>query len=369
VNGARLIDAPTREVRVFQKISRKKDFGVFLPVANGGWIVSKTAPHLDGLWRQNRTAAVVADGVGMDFVMSMGKWRGFGGETDHWGTSLESLTMMAAIAEATQRVKVWATLAPMLQNPAVAAKMITTLDHISGGRAGLNIVAGAYRHEFSQMGAWDETLDHDGRYALTEEWTVLVKRLWSEPSVTHDGRFFHLDDCVSEPKPLSRPRPDLICAGMSERGLRFAVREADACFIGGSTPEERRDASRRAKTIAAEYGKTIKTYAMCTIIHAETDQKAEALVARYSEGVDMGAVVEMMRSWGAPPEKLTAAAERQGAFMTQTVVGNPATCRAQVEGFITDCELDGLMLIFPDYLEGLQMFGAEMLPGLQAAFA
>lgn len=354
---------------MFQKINRKKDFGVFLPVANGGWIVSKTAPALDGLWKQNRAAAITADEVGMDFVMSMGKWRGFGGETNHWGTALESVTMMAGIAEATKRVKVWATIAPMLQNPAVAAKMITTLDHISGGRAGLNIVAGAYKDEFTQMGAWDENLDHDGRYRLTEEWTALVKRLWSEDSVTADGEFFHLKDCVSDPKPLSRPRPDLICAGMSDRGLRFAVRQADACFIGGNTPEERRDASRRAKTIAAEFGTSIKTYAMCTVVYAETDTKAEALANHYRDGVDMGAVITMLKNWGMPPEKLAAAAERHGAFMTQTVIGAPGTCQAQVEEFVAFAELDGLMLIFPDYVEGLQMFGSEMLPGLRAAFA
>ena len=132
-----------------------KEFGVFLPVANGGWIVSDTTPLLDGGWPQNRDAALVAEEEGFDFVMAMGKWRGFGGATSHWGTSLEAVTMMAGIAAVTKRVKVWATLHAILHNPAVAAKMIATLDHISGGRAGLNIVAGAYRGEFEQMDAWD----------------------------------------------------------------------------------------------------------------------------------------------------------------------------------------------------------------------
>ena len=196
---------------MFHTPSKKKDFGVFLPVANGGWIISSTTPPLDGLWKQNREAAIVADEVGLDFVMSMGKWRGFGGETNHWGTSMESLMMMAGIAEATKRVKVWATVHALLHNPAVTAKMITTLDHISGGRAGLNIVAGAYKDEFAQMGAWDESLGHGDRYELTEEWTTIIKRLWSEESVDFDGRFFHMKDCHSDPKPLSRPpaRPDL----------------------------------------------------------------------------------------------------------------------------------------------------------------
>lgn len=345
------------------------EFGVFLPVANGGWIISSATPPLDGLFRQNLAAAVTADAVGLDFVMSMGKWRGFGGATNHWGVQLESVTLMAAIATATQRVKLWTTIHPLLQNPAVAAKQIATLDHVSGGRAGLNIVAGAYRGEFDQMGAWDDSLSHDDRYELAEEWTHVVKRLWSEPSVTHQGRFFTMKDCESNPKPLQQPRPELICAGMSDRGFDFAVREADACFVGGRTPAERREASRRAKRVAAECGKAIKTYAMCTIVFAETDAKAEALAERYKEGVDMGAVIEMLKSWGVPPDRLTDVARRQGAFMTQTAVGSPATCADRIEAFIAEAELDGLMLIFPDYVEGLQMFGADILPAYRLAHA
>ena len=343
----------------------RKEYGVFLPVANGGWIISNTTPPLDGLWKQNLAAAVTADEVGMDFVMSMGKWRGFGGETNHWGTSMESLVMMAGIAQATKRVKIWATAHTLLHNPAVVAKMITTLDHISGGRAGLNIVAGAYREEFGQMGAWDDTLDHDDRYVLAEEWTRLIKRLWSEPSVTYHGRFFNFEDCVSDPKPLSRPRPDLICAGVSDRGFRFSVQESDACFIGGRTWDETRDSSRRAKTLAAELGTTIKTYAMCTLVYAETDAKAEQLADRYRDGKDMGAIINMLKSWGVPPERLSAVADQQGPFMTQTMIGSPATCAEKVEQFITHCELDGLMMIFPDFVEGLKMFGSEILPRLQ----
>jgi pyrimidine oxygenase len=348
---------------------QRHEFGVFLPVANGGWIISSTTPPLDGLWKQNLAASVTADEVGMDFVMSMGKWRGFGGATNHWGTQMESLAMMAGIAQATKRVKLWATIHPLLQNPAVAAKMITTLDHISGGRAGLNIVAGAYRGEFDQMGAWDDSLTHDDRYELAEEWTHVIKRLWAEPSVTHHGRFFDMKDCESSPKPLSRPRPELICAGQSDRGFDFAVREADSCFIGGRTADERRDNSRRAKEIADKYKKTVKTYAMCTIVHAETDAKAEALVEKYRDGVDMGAVIEMLKSWGVPPDRISTVAEQQGAFMTQTAVGSPKTCEHLVEEFLVHAELDGLMLIFPDYVEGLKMFGADILPHLRMATA
>jgi pyrimidine oxygenase len=352
-----------------QAPAQRKDFGVFLPIANGGWIISTTTPKLDGSWEQNRDAAVIADQIGMDFVMSMGKFRGFGGKTDHWGTALESITMMSAIAPLTTRVKLWTTVHPLLQNPAVTAKMMATLDQISGGRAGLNVVAGAYRDEFEQMGMWDDTLNHDDRYDYAEEWLTIIKELWRDGRSDRKGRFFQMSDCQSKPMPASKPRPDIIAAGMSERGFRFATDHADACFIGGYTTEERKTASLAAKAFAAGKGHTIKTYAMCTVVHAETDGEAKALADHYDAGVDLEAVMAQMRAWGVPEAKVAETAKKRGAFQTETAIGSPSSCTAQIASFVEDCELDGLMMIFPDYVEGLTMFGSEILPRLRAQFS
>lgn len=345
-----------------------KVFGVFLPVASGGWIVSSASPRLDGLWPQNRDAAILADALGLDFVMSMGKWRGFGGETNHWGVSLESVTLMAAIAQATSRVQIWATLHTLLHNPAVAAKMIATLDHVSGGRAGLNIVSGAYQGEFEQMGAWRPELDHDARYDLAAEWTTVVKRLWREPRVDFHGRYFTLQDCVSAPKPLSQPK--LICAGMSEKGLAFSADAVDACFIGGRDERETAGAAARARALAAEAGRHLEIYAMCTVVLGETDAQAEAEARRFRDGVDLGAVIGMVRSYGGPANGDNAMTARaQGAFMTQAAIGSPATCAERIEAFVRTCDLDGVMLAFPDYEASLRRFGDEVLPHLRRAFA
>jgi pyrimidine oxygenase len=340
------------------------EFGVFLPVASGGWIVSRNTPVLDGGWPQNRDAAIIADEEGLDFVMSMGKWRGFGGDTDHWGRSLESVTMMAGIAALTKRVKVWATLHAILHNPVAAAKTIATLDHISGGRAGLNIVAGAYRGEFEQMNAWDERLGHDARYDLTEEWLIIIKRLWTEERVDFSGKYFTIRDCVSDPKPLQPPF--LVCAGMSARGFDFSVRHADACFIGGRDEAETRAASLRAKALAQGLGKSIKTYAMCTVIYGDSDAAAEKTAKHYREGLDEGAVLGMLESYGVAGNAMTARA--RGAFMTHAVTGSSSTCAEQMEHFMRECALDGLMLIFANYNEGLRVSGREILPRLRKAF-
>jgi pyrimidine oxygenase len=161
----------------------------------------------------------------------------------------------------------------------------------------------------------------------------------------------------------------LICAGMSARGLSFAVNCADICFIGGRTARERRETSQRARTLAAGLGRGTRTFMMCTVIHADTDAAAQALAIRYREGQDMAAIITMLSSWGAPPERLSSLAQAQGPFMTKTVVGSPTSCAAQIEAFMADSDLDGLMLVFPDYPAGIAMFAAEILPRLRAAFA
>jgi pyrimidine oxygenase len=348
-----------------------KEFGVFLPIAKGGWIISRNTPPLDASYRQNREAAILADDIGLDFIMSMAKWRGFGGDTRHWDASLESVTMMAGIAEATKHARIIATMHAGLHNPAVAAKMISTLDQISGGRAGLNIVSGSFKDEFEQMGAWDASLDHDQRYAMTAEWTDIIKSLWAEPSVNCDGDFFTMKECISEPKPIGKPRPFLVCAGQSERGLQFSVRNTDACFIGGKDDEDTRKISLRAKALAKEMDTPIKTYCMSTVICADTTAEAEALAEHYRAGLDIDAVKGMMRSFGVDVSgQNNAMVERaNNAFMTHTTIGDPAACRAQLSALLRDCELDGVMLIFPDYAAGLSRFGRDILPQLRAEFA
>ena len=185
------------------------------------------------------------------------------------------------------------------------------------------------RGEFAQMGAWDGSLDHDARYELTEEWTQIVKRLWTEPKVSFEGKYFNFQDCVSEPKPLKPPF--LICAGMSQRGFEFSVREADGCFIGGRNEAETSDVSRRARALAAEPGQ-----AYPDLLHDDGDLRRHRCASRsraqkYREGLDEGAVQGMLESYGVAGNAMTARA--QGAFMTQTVVGSPATCAVQNREF------------------------------------
>jgi pyrimidine oxygenase len=347
---------------------RKPMFGVFLPLANGGWIISENTPRIDGSYALNRQAAILSDQLGFDFILSMMKWRGYGGKTDHWGVSLESMTMMAALAEVTSRTKVWCTAHTLLHHPVVIAKVMSTIDQISNGRAGLNIVSGAYRGEFEQMGAWRAELDHDRRYDLAREWTEIILRLWCDKRVDYRGEFYNITDCVSDPKPVSKPRPDLICAGISDVGLDFTAKYTDGGFVAGRTEEEIAVASKRAKDLGAKYGKAITTFAMYTVVPGATDREAEARVEHFTAGIDHAAVEGMAASYALKPdggESPLVARVRRNGFMNSYLAGSAETIRQKIVYTMETAELDGMMLIFPDYVDDLRFFGENVLPALR----
>jgi pyrimidine oxygenase len=347
-----------------------KDLGVFMPIANGGWILSKNAPRLDGSYEYNRKVAKLADEIGLDFIMSMAKYRGYGGETEHWRYTLDATACMSALAEATSRVKVWTTVHTILQNPAVTAKMIATLDQISHGRSGLNVVTGAYKGEFSQMGAWPEGVDHDARYDLATEWIRAIKALWTEDSVTMKGEYFQLDDCMSDPKPSTKPF--LVCAGTSKRGMEFTSQEMDAIFLSGGNAKELARASRESKDVAATYGRNIRTYSMMTLLFAESDEAAEREAAHYRAGLDEGALRGMMKAYGfldAEIGKENSFVEKsRSTFQTPHLMGTARGVTERLCDMLEESQIDGLMLIFPDYLAGMPIFGAEVLPALRERF-
>src|SRR5258708_11940185 len=97
---------------------RKIQFGIFLPIANGGWIVSRNAPVIDGSFGLNKRATLLAEELGLDFVLSMMKWRGLRGPPQHLGASQESLMVMSALSPVTAPIQLRCSLPTPLPPPA-----------------------------------------------------------------------------------------------------------------------------------------------------------------------------------------------------------------------------------------------------------
>ncbi len=342
---------------------------MFLPIGNNGFLISRNAPQYRPSFELNRRISALAEELGFDYAFSMAKWRGFGGATRFWDQTLDSPSLMGGLAVATRRIRLIATVTPLLMHPAVAAKVFATLDEISGGRIGLNVVTGVSLAEYEQMGLVPEEYDRD-RYAYAEEWLRAVKRLWSEERVTFKGRYFQLADCASGPKPVQRPHPFVVCAGTSPEGFRFTARMADYSFFLGDTPARTRELCGAVKAIGRAQGRPVKTASLVTLILGETD--AEARRAR--DHLRAGADVEAIRNLVATFRGRSRASDRRRArrlqesfcFTGEPVCGGPETAARAVAELVLEAELDSLLLVFPDYLRGLRAFHDGVLPVLRS---
>lgn len=204
--------------------------GMFAPNCSGGLTMTKAPERWDASWEHNLELARRADEAGLEFILPVGRWHGYGGETDTEGTSFETLTWASALLAATEGICVFGTLHVAFVNPVFAAKQIVTAHHVGRARFGLNIVSGWNSGEFAMFGITFN--EHDDRYAYTEEWLTIVKRIWSEEEpFDFQGRFFDLKGVVLKPKPYGGRRPLLISAGNSSGGRDFAARNADCLFM------------------------------------------------------------------------------------------------------------------------------------------
>ena len=158
--------------------SNKFKLGLFALNCSGGLTMTKAPERWDASWDNNVEAARLADEAGLEFLLPVGRWHGYRGETDTEGTSFETLTWASGLLASTRDVCVFGTLHVAFVNPVFAAKQIVTADHIGKGRFGLNIVSGWNSGEFDMFGILFK--DHDKRYAYTEEWLDIVKRIWSQ---------------------------------------------------------------------------------------------------------------------------------------------------------------------------------------------
>jgi pyrimidine oxygenase len=338
------------------------DLGVFLPVTNNGWIISKNSPQFMPTFGLNRDIARLAERIGFRYVFSMAKWRGFGGETDFWKYSVESMTLMTGLAAYAPTLRLIASVGPALIHPAVFAKMAATMDDVSGGRIGFNIVTAGNRGEYSQMGLYPENFE-DYRYEYSEEWLTIVKRLWTEESVTLRGRYFTLDDCQSWPKPVQGTIP-IVCATSSERGYRFVADHCTDAFFGGAKLDLKKARSRRIKEVAAEQGRSVRTHTLVNLIQGDSDADALRAYDHYQAGADLAAIAKVSGSVIGSNERFKDN-ETRLFYGGLPFVGGPESAAAMIEELAVDGRLDGIMFVFPDFIDGLTRFGEQVVPILR----
>lgn len=175
----------------------------------------------------------VAEDAGFDHVWVFDHLASIGpGGPDR--SIFEGWSLQAAMAQATSRVRIGCMVTGnTYRNPAVLAKMAVTVDHLSNGRLELGIGAAWAEIEHSMYGI--EGLDH--RVGRLSESLRILKSLFTQERTDFEGRYYHMKDAISNPRPVQKPHPPFWIGGQGDMVLRLVARHADVWNISGGDPE------------------------------------------------------------------------------------------------------------------------------------
>ncbi|MFC5992985.1 LLM class flavin-dependent oxidoreductase [Pseudonocardia hispaniensis] len=282
---------------------RPLNLGLFLPSMNGGGAGNYPTRLMTGkhaTFEYNVEVAKAAEAAGLDFVFPAARWAGDGGTTRFNDYSLEAITLTAGLAALTERIMVLTTWHILYGfHPVHVAKMGATLDHMSGGRWGMNLVAGRKQKEIQQFGrALDSSQD---RYGMMREFITMVQDLWaSDEPIDLEGEYFTGRQCLTLPKPVQRPNPLLVNAGQSAAGVEFTTKFCDAAFIHGGRDndlDELADVIQTFRTKAKENGREIKLVLPVAFLCRSTEAESNDLRRRILDAVDTEAATNILQGY------------------------------------------------------------------------
>ncbi len=342
--------------------------GIFMPSVSHMPNISryKAVPD-DWTFDSNRRIAQAAERAGFDFLFPVSRWRTIGGDIDYHGKSLETMTWAAGLLAVTETIRIFSTVHVPVFNPVVAAKMGATLDHLGGGRWGINIVSGWNRAEFDMMGI--EMLDHAARYERSEHFIQILKGLWTEPpgSFDFESRHYRVRGGYVMPQPQCKPHPPIVNAGSSPAAREMAARQCDYAFVCPVSHDDAQALAEDFKARARTHGREIRVVAMVQPVWGANRAEAIAERQRVIDGMDAVAV----RNWA------DGVGLESGSFDQQTLESFAfgagslpilGTADDVVEALadLYARGIDGVLMSYHDYLGDTTRFAVEVEPGLKA---
>ncbi|MGZ7174919.1 LLM class flavin-dependent oxidoreductase [Burkholderia gladioli] len=230
----------------------------------------------------------------------------------HHSTGPSATLTISYAAAVTERVNFMLAHRPGFTEPTLAARQIATLDQFSGGRLGVHFISGGSDSEQQRDG---DFLDHDQRYARTDEYLGILRRIWTEDRpFDHEGTYYRFRQGFSEVKPAQRPHVPIYFGGASAAALEVAAKHADIYALWGESLDQVRELTGRVRAAAAAQGRQIRFSVSFRPILAATEDaawdRARRILAetrRLREAAGLG-VGSPQQSEGA--RRLLAAAER-----------------------------------------------------------
>jgi FMNH2-dependent dimethyl sulfone monooxygenase len=344
-------------------------FAYWVPNVSGGLVTSTIEQRTDWGYDYNGELAVLAENNGFDYALSQVRYMAsYGAAYQH-----ESTSFSLALLLATQRLKVIAAVHPGLWHPAVLAKLVATADHLSGGRAAVNVVSGWFKGEFTALG--EPWLAHDERYRRAEEFIRVLRKSWTEDHAEFAGDFYRLRGYDLKPKPLrtsDRGHPEIFQGGNSTAARAMAGRVSDWYFSNGKDFDGVTEQIAEVNRSAAEHGRTVRFGLNGFMIARDTEAEAHDTLREIVAKADVEAVHGFR---DAVREAGGSTGDQKGMWADSTfedlvqyndgfrskLIGTPE----QIAERIVEYKKRGvnlLLLGFLHYHEEVQYFGRHVLP-------
>src|SRR6516225_4124428 len=348
--------------------------GVFGANCSSGRSATRVPERWSASWPDCLRLARMADAAGIDFMLPIARWKGYGGETDFHGASLETITWAVGLLGATQRITVFGTVHAPLFHPLIAAKELVTADHVGEGRLGLNLVVGWNEGEFEMFGV--KQREHDTRYEFAQEWLDVVKQAWSvDGDFDFEGQFLRLKGVRAYPKPYGGTRPIIMNAGSSPVGQAFALRNCDAFFVATAGSRTSLDANAKkvaeVKDAARNIDRDIEVFTVGQVICRANQKEAEDYYRHaIIENADWGAIDGMLANKNITPQTIPPEeyVKKRQYFAASAIGGYPFVGTpdrvADELSTISKAGMRGIALSFVNYLDELPYFCDEVLPRL-----
>jgi FMNH2-dependent dimethyl sulfone monooxygenase len=328
-------------------------------------------------WENTLACARLADDAGLEAIVPIARWKGYlDDKADHPSNIVfETFTWAAGMAAATKYSAVFATSHAPTMHPMLVAKESATIDAICGGRFALNIVGGWNRREFDMFGI--DLLEHDERYVYLEEWLQILRRLWiSRDEFDYQSKNFRMKKAISRPHPLQPGGVPVMNAALSPTGMRFSAKYSDIGLISpqGAKPEDWREQVENYKKMARDkFGHEIQLWTNCAVTQRDTQNEAEDYLRRYSEEYLDTEVMDSLMLTISKENNIPIDSPRL-AFMRHRMAvgaGHPLVGTAQRIGeqlaAISRVGIDGVILTWVDYVDGVGRFNRDVLPLLEQA--
>lgn len=378
----RISTAPDLSVDGLSSLERARRqplmLGLFIPLQGGAWTPSTYPRSTHWGFEYNAECAIRADELGFDLVFGLSNWLpkgGFGGEMNFRDNTTDPLLVTAALGPLTKNIMLISTVHILYRwHPVTLAKYAATLDRISNGRWGLNMVTGFRPVESRMFGLVQP--EHDKRYEMAEEFVTIMEKLWeSEDDFTFAGQWYQTERGWVAPKPV-HGRPVIVNAASSGPGMEFAARHSDIMFItspGGADIHRAVETlpahNQKIKDVGRRFGRELKTIINPHILCRETEKEArdyaEAIIehkdAVASHNFEMTFITGDQASWKNKP------VDRNSVLGGNVhVIGSPEQVVDQIM-MLHKAGCDGIQVNFYDYVKDLEFFGERVLPLLKQA--